>query len=119
MEGLLLTRAEVGRKAASAYVHSMVLDDLLSEDSDGVSLIDDVDDFLDTTGALAKGLYDFGVVLGTPCTTRDSSTRRLCRVKEACTCSWLAMRAVTMRRREVFRGPPTWSSTPSPRASAT
>ena len=72
MEGLLLTRAEVGRKAASAYVHSMVLDDLLSEDSDGVSLIDDVDDFLDTTGALAKGLYDFGVVLGTTASQGDA-----------------------------------------------
>ena len=70
MERLLSTGEEVGKRAASAYVHSMVLDNL-EDDYDTYDTYDtydaegsDVDDFLDTTGALTRGLYDFGVVLG-------------------------------------------------------
>lgn len=75
MERLLATGDEVGRRAASAYVHSMVLDDLEDDfdpydayevyESDVGYGSDAVSDFLDTTGALTRGLYDFGVVLGT------------------------------------------------------
>ena len=68
MERLLATGEEVGKRAASSYVRSMVLDDL-EDDYDLYGAyevdVDDVDDFLDTTGALTRGLYDFGVVLGT------------------------------------------------------
>lgn len=68
MEQLLVTGEEVGRRAATAYVHSMIVDDL-EDDFDpyggDMEYMSDIDDFLDTTGALTKGLYDFGVVLGT------------------------------------------------------
>lgn len=74
MERLLVRGKEVGKRAASAYVHSMVLDDLEDDfdaydgydmHGDEIEYDSDVSDFLDTTGALTKGLYDFGVVLGT------------------------------------------------------
>ena len=84
MDHLLVTEQEVGKKAAGAYVHSLVLDDLEGgvyvEDGDAdqyMGMIDEVDDFLDTTGALAKGLYDFGVVLGTSAGSGDLVHRQM------------------------------------------
>jgi ABC-type multidrug transport system ATPase subunit len=68
MEQMLMTPAEVSERAASAFVSSLVLEGL---DDYVDQYMTDVEEFVDTTGALTRGLYDFGVVIGTSSPSSD------------------------------------------------
>ncbi len=66
MDQLLVPEEYVSSKVAESYVKSIVLEELESyadnEDEDHFS---SEMEFIDATGALTRGLYDFGIVLGT------------------------------------------------------
>lgn len=66
MEQLLMTKEFVSSNVAESYIKTIVLDEMEPDDDDEFEdQVSDEMQFIDATGALTRGLYDFGVVLGT------------------------------------------------------
>ena len=66
MDHLLIPEEHVSSKVAESYVKSVVLEEIDSCDEGEIEDQDSTEvEFVDATGALTRGLYEFGVVLGT------------------------------------------------------
>ena len=63
-------RDSISDNVARSYVKEMMIEDLSATDQDYKAGIPEAErDFLEMIGALTKGIYDFGLALGTPAVT--------------------------------------------------
>ena len=76
MGEMLTPPKKISAKVAESYVKSLVLDEIESEDYEDSGDVTDEQsemvEFIDATGALTRGVYDFGVILGTSASSSDT-----------------------------------------------